>query len=122
MLLVYLFSRITVQPWEQGVGAHVGHQQHEEGEEEVEVEGAGLSGGQEHVAVGGQGVVPAVKILELTAEQSAGKDGEDEAGAGMTNLLSERECEIVRCVVRGMTNKQIAEQLFISLNTEEAKR
>ena len=61
--------------------------------------------------------VPAVKILELTAEQSAGKDGEEGAGAGTANLLSERECEIVRCVVRGMANKQIAEQLFISLNT-----
>ena len=61
--------------------------------------------------------VPAVKILELTAEQSAGKDGEDEAGAGAAGQLSERECEIVRCVVRGMANKQIAEQLFISLNT-----
>ena len=61
--------------------------------------------------------VPAVKILELTAEQSAGNDGEEGAGAGTANLLSERECEIVRCVVRGMANKQIAEQLFISLNT-----
>ena len=106
-----------MQPREQGVGAYVGHQQHEEGEEEVEVEGAGLAGGQEHVAVGGQGVVPAVKILELTTEQSAGKDGEEGEGAGTANLLSERECEIVRCVVRGMANKQIAEQLFISLNT-----
>ena len=61
--------------------------------------------------------MPAVKILELTAEQSAGNDGEEGAGAGTANLLSERECEIVRCVVRGMANKQIAEQLFISLNT-----
>lgn len=32
-------------------------------------------------------------------------------------MLSEREREIVGCIVRGMTNKEIAENLFISVNT-----
>lgn len=33
------------------------------------------------------------------------------------NTLSQREKEIVGCVVRGMTNKEIAEQLYISVHT-----
>ena len=32
-------------------------------------------------------------------------------------MLSEREREIVGCIVRGMTNKEIADNLFISVNT-----
>lgn len=31
--------------------------------------------------------------------------------------LSEREKEIIRCVVKGLTNKQIADELFISVHT-----
>ncbi len=45
-----------MQPWEQGVGTYVGHQQHEERKEEVEVKRAGVAGGQKNFAVGGQGV------------------------------------------------------------------
>ena len=40
--------------------------------------------------------------------------GEDEGDA---STLSQREKEIVGCVVRGMTNKEIAEKLFISVHT-----
>lgn len=34
-----------------------------------------------------------------------------------TNSLSQREKEIITCVVKGMTNKEIAEQLYISIHT-----
>ena len=33
------------------------------------------------------------------------------------DTLSQREKEIIGCVVRGMTNKEIAEKLFISVHT-----
>ena len=34
-----------------------------------------------------------------------------------TDTLSQREREIITCVVKGMTNKEIAEKLFISIHT-----
>lgn len=34
-----------------------------------------------------------------------------------TDALSQREREIIICVVRGMTNKEIAEKLYISIHT-----
>ena len=62
--------------------------------------------------------VPAVQILEnqvaLTA-QPADAQAENKETAG--NVLSEREQEIVHWVVCGLSNKQIGERLFISLNT-----
>lgn len=36
---------------------------------------------------------------------------------GAANVLSQREKEIVVCVVGGMTNKEIAERLFLSVHT-----
>ncbi len=36
---------------------------------------------------------------------------------GDQNALSQREKEIICCVVRGMTNKEIAEKLYISVHT-----
>ncbi len=36
---------------------------------------------------------------------------------GDRNTLSQREKEIVECVVKGMTNKEIAEKLYISIHT-----
>lgn len=59
---------------------------------------------------------PAVQILEENvANQTYVPEQtkeEDEA-----NALSEREKEIVACIVQGMTNKEVASQLFISINT-----
>lgn len=55
-------------------------------------------------------------IDSLTQKVSALMNvGEEEEGD--QNSLSLREKEIVGCVVRGMTNKEIAEKLFISVHT-----
>lgn len=61
--------------------------------------------------------IPAVKLLEerVRTEQPAAqfnlKDQQQR------EMLSEREREVVACVVKGMTNKEIAATLFISINT-----
>lgn len=60
--------------------------------------------------------VPAVRILEekvMLKPEPAEKEPENQK----EDLLSEREREIVSCIVKGMTNKEVAEHLYISLNT-----
>ena len=52
----------------------------------------------------------AAKISRLQDIQPEEEDGSQEA-------LSQREKEIVICVVKGMTNKEIAESLFLSIHT-----
>lgn len=42
---------------------------------------------------------------------------EQETDASSADDLSEREKEVIVCVVKGMANKEIAEHLFISVNT-----
>ncbi len=70
-----------------------------------------------HCEVEDELFVPAVQILE--EKVAVGDD--DTAGklpaTPPTETLSEREQEIVACIVRGMTNKEVAEHLFISVNT-----
>lgn len=51
------------------------------------------------------------KLERLQTEQQAGKDDEEQ------QTLSVREKEIVVCVVKGMTNREIADQLFLSTHT-----
>ena len=41
----------------------------------------------------------------------------EEDDAGEADVLSQREKEIVTCVVKGMTNKAIADKLFLSIHT-----
>ena len=48
------------------------------------------------------------KLLQLHGSEAGGKEHD---------ALSAREREIVVCVVKGMTNKQIAEKLCLSLHT-----
>lgn len=45
-------------------------------------------------------------LLEVQEEEEEGQDS-----------LSQREREIISCVVKGMTNKEIAESLYISVHT-----
>lgn len=50
------------------------------------------------------------KLVTLMNVGEEANDGEQEA-------LSQREKEIICCVVRGMTNKETAEKLFLSIHT-----
>ena len=53
---------------------------------------------------------------EQTGEESAQQE-EPEPDNTTTDTLSEREKEVIVCVVKGMANKEIADQLYISVNT-----
>lgn len=72
-----------------------------------------------HCEVEDELFVPAVELLERKVErESAVQDnGEKDTAAGRGDTLSEREREIVHQVVCGLSNKEIAARLFISLNT-----
>ncbi|MBO5133563.1 MAG: helix-turn-helix transcriptional regulator [Bacteroidaceae bacterium] len=63
--------------------------------------------------------VPAVQRLEAEVEATGGmaENQDNESEENNKESLSEREKEIVGCVVRGMTGKEIADRLFISVNT-----
>ena len=43
--------------------------------------------------------------------------GDEEEDTGGADVLSQREKEIITCVVKGMTNKAIADKLFLSVHT-----
>ncbi len=57
---------------------------------------------------------PAIEVLERRVALHAQQGGKKE---DINEGLSERELEILRCIVRGMTNKEVANQLYISINT-----
>jgi regulator of cell morphogenesis and NO signaling len=68
--------------------------------------------------------VPAVKRLE---HQTKMKQPESENTQGTTvtsneEQLSDREKEIVMCVAKGLSNKEIADQLCLSVNTVTTHR
>ena len=68
--------------------------------------------------------VPAVIKLEKEVlsgiESVQGK--EQSYNTGSVAVLSDREKDIVRCVARGMSNKEIADKLFLSIHTVTTHR
>ncbi len=78
-----------------------------------------------HCAVEDRIFVPAVQTLEQevaarTPEAKAPKAGENASPTG--DILTEREKDIVRCVTRGMSNKEIADKLCLSVHTVTTHR
>ena len=65
--------------------------------------------------------VPAVQLLEEKVLNGQ-PEPIPESMKPKEDTLSEREKDIVRCIVRGLTNKEVAEELFISTNTVQTHR
>ena len=63
--------------------------------------------------------VPAIRILEQKVKEDdvSAKISSMIKNAEATETVSEREKEIIMCLVQGMSNKEIASHLFISVNT-----
>jgi DNA-binding NarL/FixJ family response regulator len=57
------------------------------------------------------------EIRQKLEQLYAGEDLTDDAGSDEQQTLSTREKEIVVCVVKGMTNRAIADSLFLSAHT-----
>ncbi|HZV47704.1 MAG TPA: response regulator transcription factor [Thermodesulfovibrionales bacterium] len=65
------------------------------------------------VSAGGTFISPSVSKSILKAPANEGKEPQ---------ILTLRECEVLRLISSGLTNKQIAEKLFISVKTVETHR
>ena len=81
----------------------------------------------QHRRVEDQLFIPVVRRLEeeLMTRGTASPirpQEDDEESALRLNVLSEREKEIVHCVAMGMTNKEIADALCLSINTVTTHR
>ena len=70
--------------------------------------------------------VPAVKRIEQQLQENGAMCGVDEKivqnRKDNAEALSEREKDIVRCVAKGMSNKEIADALFLSVHTVTTHR
>ncbi|MBQ0057347.1 MAG: hemerythrin domain-containing protein [Bacteroidales bacterium] len=80
----------------------------------------------QHVEIEERIFLPAIRLLEQQCRQNDVSQritnmitGGDEASQ---EALSEREKEIIVCVVQGMSNKEIADHLFIATNTVTTHR
>ena len=60
-------------------------------------------------------LVPKVKELEDSLKETKEKKGDEEA-------LSEREKDVLVHIVRGLTNKEIAARMFLSVHTVNTHR
>ncbi len=79
-----------------------------------------------HFEVENRLFIPAVERLEkrLSAESYSrtGTKAEEEEDGGQAGILSEREKDIIRGVARGQANKEIADELCISIHTVATHR
>lgn len=67
--------------------------------------------------------VPSVRLLEEQRREGLEEtDANEQTEADTTDVLSDREKDIVIGVVKGLTNKEIADKLFISVNTVTTHR
>ena len=57
------------------------------------------------------------KSMELKERDAVPVRNEDEESDSLVDCMTDREKDILRCVARGMQNKEIADKLFISINT-----
>lgn len=75
----------------------------------------------QHVEIEERIFLPAIRLLEAQCRQSdvSNRISNMITGGNETSqeALSEREKEIIVCVVQGMSNKDIADHLFIAINT-----
>ncbi len=66
--------------------------------------------------------IPAVHRLEEYNKHQLGTTASADTQNDDSNALSDREKEVISWVVKGMTNKEIADKLFISINTVTTHR
>lgn len=66
--------------------------------------------------------VPAIEKLEAEYEQTKTEECPDIDTPLSLGILSDREREILICIVHGMTNKEIAAKLFLSTHTVNTHR
>ena len=80
----------------------------------------------QHVEIEERIFLPAIRLLEQQCRQSdvSQRISNMITGGNETSQesLSEREKEIIVCVVQGMSNKEIADHLFIATNTVTTHR
>ncbi len=65
--------------------------------------------------------IPAVERLEksmqLKEREAIPEDDKEDESDSLLEIMTEREKDILRCVARGLQNKEIADKLYISINT-----
>lgn len=69
--------------------------------------------------------IPAVEELERRVREQGGCEpvtANDDSDTSRTDILSQREKEIVVCIAKGMSNKEVAEALNLSVHTVTTHR